>query len=521
MSKEAVFSCLVISLLFACACRGEFAVNTRTSQDQKCAAVAVDGAGNSVVVWSSYYNTERSNEIFGQRFGADGARIGGELVINSTTAGNQTEASVAMDAAGNFVVAWQGPAGANEDIFARRFDANGQALGDEFRVNTITGSRQLCPGVAMNNDGNCVIVWESMDIPEEGKRAICGQLYDSSGSEVGAEFVVNDEPSTCRHPDIAMHSSGRFIVVWVRESTLNSIWVRHFDANGSPPYLSSKVNDDFNFTSLTRPAVAIDANGNYVIVWDGHPESYLEDDVYLRRYHWSHVPLHQQFRVNTYQAGAQSNPSVAMNDDGRFIVVWQSDTATGGTAKDILGQRFPGQGEHIGEPILTGDQFRVNTYLPNDQRCPAAAMSNSGRFIIVWESRDQDGSGYGVFGEMGPKAGSADVGEDGFVDFSDYCVLGEEWRKEENPLEADLIDDNKIDEQDLAAFCLQWLRPCYECGEVDVYTDGKIDFKDYARWAANRGKLGPGLAGDIDGNGIVGLSDLKALVFHWLKGCEQ
>ncbi|MHC4497715.1 MAG: hypothetical protein ACYS21_01220, partial [Planctomycetota bacterium] len=145
---------------------------------------------------------------------------------------------------------------------------------------------------------------------------------------------------------------------------------------------------------------------------------------------------------------------------------------------------------------------------------------NGGRFISVWESLGQDGSGYGVFGEMGPKAGSADLNDDGFVDLRDYCVLGEEWRKEENPLEADLIDDNKIDEKDLAAFCGQWLRPCYECSEVDVYTDGRIDFKDYAVWAANRAKQGPNLDGDITGNGIVDMADLKALAFHWLKTCE-
>jgi len=32
-----------------------------------------------------------------------------------------------------------------------------------------------------------------------------------------------------------------------------------------------------------------------------------------------------------------------------------------------------------------------------------------------------------------------------------------EWLRNENPLSADLIDDNQIDEQDLAEFCRQWL----------------------------------------------------------------
>jgi len=58
---------------------------------------------------------------------------------------------------------------------------------------------------------------------------------------------------------------------------------------------------------------------------------------------------------------------------------------------------------------------------------------------------------------MGPKTGSADFTGDGFVNFRDYCVLAEEWRKNENPLTADLIDDNEINEYDLAEFCYQWL----------------------------------------------------------------
>jgi len=46
------------------------------------------------------------------------------------------------------------------------------------------------------------------------------------------------------------------------------------------------------------------------------------------------------------------------------------------------------------------------------------------------------------------------------VNFRDFCILAEEWQKEENPLRADLIDDNRIDGQDLAAFCHRWITAC-------------------------------------------------------------
>jgi hypothetical protein len=55
--------------------------------------------------------------------------------------------------------------------------------------------------------------------------------------------------------------------------------------------------------------------------------------------------------------------------------------------------------------------------------------------------------------------GSADFSGDGLVDFRDYCILSEEWLREENPLAADVIGDNRINEHDLTEFCRQWLTP--------------------------------------------------------------
>jgi hypothetical protein len=125
-----------------------------------------------------------------------------------------------------------------------------------------------------------------------------------------------------------------------------------------------------------------------------------------------------------------------------------------------------------------------------------------------------------VFAQMGPRVGSADFTGDGFVNFRDYCILAEEWLKIENPLTADLIDDNKIDQCDLNAFCDQWLSFCYDCNDVDIYTDGKIDFKDYCLWAQGYLQKGP-LKGDVTGDGTVDWADLKALTLHWAKTCEQ
>jgi len=519
--KQAFLSYLVILSILASSSVAEFRVNSYTTSFQRDVDIAMDAAGSFVVVWDSYGQDGDSGGIFGQRFGADGNSIGSEFQINTGTTGNQKVPAVAMNAVGNFVVVWRGPGEDQNDIFAQRFDANGQVIGDEFQVNSNTVDEQLCPSVAMDNDGKFIIVWESVNTPQEGMRAICAQSYDSSGQPLGSQIRVNDQNCACRYPDVALSNSGQAIVVWIEQSATHSIWSRHFPADGNQPVLlSKKINESPNFTSLTRPSIYIDSAGNYIIAWDGHSQNHNEDDVYIRSYHWTHAPWHDQYLASNTEPGAQRNPTVAMNDTGEFVVLWEGDSNIEGMKRDISGQRFAIQFDWPAEPNRLGDQFRVNTYIVDEQRYPAVVIKEDGEFVTVWQSDGQDGSEYGIFGEFGPKKGSAEFTGDGFVNFRDFCVLAEEWRKEGNPLEADLVDDNRIDEQDLEAFCEQWLTPLYECSEVDIDSDGKIDFRDYAFLAGNWLKQGPGFDGDITGNGIVNMADLKALLFHWPQTCE-
>jgi hypothetical protein len=124
--------------------------------------------------------------------------------------------------------------------------------------------------------------------------------------------------------------------------------------------------------------------------------------------------------------------------------------------RDIFAQRFRSPGGPI------GGEFQVNTYSEGDQRYPAVATGPDGRFVTVWRSDNQDGSGDGIFAELRSIIGSADFNNDGSVDFNDYEIFAQQWLDEGNLLRADLNDDNRIDEQDLAEFCRQWLTPGHE-----------------------------------------------------------
>ena len=47
------------------------------------------------------------------------------------------------------------------DIFLRRYDSAGAAIGGEFLVNTSTASFEFVPDVASGSDGGFTVTWES------------------------------------------------------------------------------------------------------------------------------------------------------------------------------------------------------------------------------------------------------------------------------------------------------------------------------------------------------------------------
>lgn len=404
-------------------CGAEFQVNTHTSNDQKNAAIAMSPDGSFVVVWSSYGQDGNSNGIFAQRFDPSCTPVGKEFQVNAASSGNQAEPAVVMDAAAGFAVCWQGPASvadANEDVFVRRFDPNGLPEGRESRVNSYTTGKQLNARAAIGGDSTLIIVWESADLPDEGDRSICGQRYDASGAKLGAEFVVHQDASVYRSPDVAADANGNFVVVWMRDMRSNSIKARLFSADGAAASDTIEVSTAA-FNSVTQPSVAMDAAGFFVAAWDGDPDLAGRDDIHARLFDPNGTPLGEQFTVNTILDGAQQYPQAAMNGRGEFVIVWESRIdPNDANQRDIFGQRF----DELSQPL--GGQFQLNTFVKGDQRYPAVAMRRDGRFVAVWQSDGQDGSRYGIFAETGPKAEPAGFAGDDFVLLRDSAVLADE-----------------------------------------------------------------------------------------------
>ena len=174
----------------------------------------MNSSGTFVVTWVSIGQDGSGAGVYARRYNASGVAQGSEFAVNTTTAGDQWTDSVAMDAAGNFVVTFSSADGNGTGVWMRRYNAAGTALGGEVRVNTATTSDQDWSSLAMAPDGDYVVAWRS--VGQDGSLGgIYAQRYDAAGVAQGSEFRVNTTTANDQqHPAVAMDVNGNFMVVW-------------------------------------------------------------------------------------------------------------------------------------------------------------------------------------------------------------------------------------------------------------------------------------------------------------------
>jgi hypothetical protein len=391
----------------------EFQVNTYSTGHQNYPSVAVAGNGSFVVTWSSPHDAGfGSDGIFARRFDAAGAPQAVEFQVNLRTLDNQRKPDVAASPSGAFVVVWQseGHDGDANGIFGRRFAASGAALGGEFQVNAYTSDNQFEPAVGVDADGDFVVAWQSYG--QDGSYfGVFGRRFSSAGTPLAAEFQVNSYTGAYQYETaVAMASDGGFLVAWKgNEGDLSgNVFLRLYDANGAA-LVGGSING-FTAGVQEQPAVAMAPDGAFVATWMSLGQDGNAGGVFAVPFDSSVVPQTPgEFQINTYTDSAQTRPSVAFGASNSFVIAWQN----GGdyfNPFDVDARRFASTGAPL------GPSFLVSSYTSGSQEFPDVAADGDTRFVVTWRSNGQDGAGHGVFARRFAAIGVFDIDGDGDSD---------------------------------------------------------------------------------------------------------
>jgi hypothetical protein len=365
---------------------GEFQVNALfTPGTQNYPAVAAGVDGRFVVAWQDL----DYDSVFLRFFDADGDPAGVEVPVNDSGLAFEILPAVARGANGTFVVVWMSVSfGFESDIVGRRFDAAGNALGNEFLVNTYLTGVQHRPAVASDSEGNFVVVWTSASGDSSGN-SVRGRRFDADGTPLGNDTQINNwTMGDQRSPAVAMAANGSFVVVWQSDGQDESdegVFGRRFDSWGAAQGGEFPVNT-YTTGNQQRPAVTSDAAGNFAVVWEG--ESSIGWSIRRRLFDAAGTPLTGEVLVNNYVTTAQGEADVASDSAGNFVATWQSPSQDG-SGFGIMRRRFANWQL----------ESQVNSFTTGNQLQPAIAWDGHGRFVVVWTSYGQDGSGGGIFGQ--------------------------------------------------------------------------------------------------------------------------
>ena len=193
-----------------------FAVNPSSSGQQRDPSTARDGDGNLVVVWESDGDNDGLFQVNARGFNADGTERFAQFTVNSNSAGQQTEPDIAMDGSGNFFVVWDDDRDANGlfQVHGRGFDADGIERIAQYTVNVNSAGQQFNATVAMNATGDYAVAWED-DRDDDGEFHVRMRGFDADGMENFPHTKVDCiEPAQHLDPVIGIDGAGRIVVFW-------------------------------------------------------------------------------------------------------------------------------------------------------------------------------------------------------------------------------------------------------------------------------------------------------------------
>jgi Ca2+-binding RTX toxin-like protein len=375
----------------------EFLVNTTTQDDQLTPTIADLANGGFVITWtdrSGSLDDSSLDAVRAQVFGADGAKVGAEFLVNTQTANRQNEQTVTGLASGGFVVAWtdasqldnpSGPA-----IKVQVFGPDGTKAGAEFLASTGTASSQVRPTISSLANGGFVVAWRDYDqtMGDSSGTSIQAQVFGADGTKVGSGFLVNTETANDQlEPAITGLASGGFVITWrdwsatLGDSSDASIKAQMFGADGTKSGSEFLVNTETANVQM-QPTVMGLASGGFVVAWlDGSGTlGDASDSIKAQVFGADGSKVGTEFLVNTETAMGQGTPKITGLANGGFVITWQDYSGTLGdsSGSSIKAQVFGADGTKL------GSEFLVNTEAANAQVEPTITGLANGGFAVTW-----------------------------------------------------------------------------------------------------------------------------------------
>lgn len=351
-------------------------------------AIAIDVGGQAIVVWRTLYGDVYSDtgNIYAQRLESSGVKAWpSDIQVNTS---DETTLPIHSDylsidryPGGGVVVAWTD----DKVVYAQRVTSTGNIVwSTEVKVSDGGGNLSR-RSVSVDESGNIVIVWESWNPVYAQRLNGAGDKSWPADLQVNSQDIQN---TGLFAPTVAVENNGNAVVVWVGRpygQDNEDIYVQKVNINGDRMWdRSLRVNADEGAVNQASSSIVVDGNGNTIVVWaDWRSGNW---NVYAQRLGVNGNPLwDEDVRVNSsFGMVARGSPtSVDVDNDGEAIIAWE-DERNG--ADDIYAQRLDANGNRLWNTDIKVNSDDGSAY----QERPKVAMDNNGNTVFVWSDHRND-----------------------------------------------------------------------------------------------------------------------------------
>jgi hypothetical protein len=438
--------------------------NTNTDETLQC--MIADGAGGFIIAYTSRINYQ--DDLYMNRILFNGNSAWDGAQILSEDPYNQTQANIAGDGTGSFIITWNDLGANDPQIYAHRIDLNGQFIWEN-PVSIYSESTTTKPQIITSSDTGVIIVWEDIRNDYESdlfaqKLSVSGELlwnvssvpiavapcYQQNPMMVndanGGCFIVWDDSRNGDYPNLdvyAQHVLSNGSVAWevnghmicnaageqsgsvIRESNCKLFFSWADYRNGScsiyyqvlTPECDQLLEDNGKllFLGLDGEAVRdksfiLKRSNDVVVVWEDTRASYFGYQIYFQIVEPDGTLLMPENGrpVTTFTGVNQENPSAVVTPYDEIAITWANDQEE---SPKVHVQLLSSDGYYLwGE---TGVEVTQNT--PLRQMNPKISYED-GYYYVGWSNLDSAGPDqllFKVWGQKLDQGGNRLWGENG------------------------------------------------------------------------------------------------------------
>jgi len=206
------------------------------------------------------------------------------------------------------------------------------------------------------------------------------------GQQIGDVFAVtsplNESPSVTTRNAVDVNTSGNFVVVWSEALTTgqSKVVAQRYDAMGSKvgPALDVSIE---NTPSRTFPTVAMADDGSFVVAWEGREAGQNDNDIYFAKFDASGNQVIGRTIVHSPSVGNNDREvAIDMNAEGDFVIAWERNSGNTSIQARLFDKNgIPVSAQEVRVDDTNGSKFN-----------PAVAIDSNRNFVVAFVVDSED-----------------------------------------------------------------------------------------------------------------------------------